>query len=85
MIGRTVSRMYKSLKPFPFCGRLDTLTNWALQTPLYDRMIEQWHVSCSMAGDNTGCGGTSGARPTKKKAIEAWNRRANAQKDGEQG
>lgn len=68
--------MAEGLKPCPFCGRVDKLKIWATETPFDDMRLTNWHVSCSMAGDGTGCGGTGGARRTREEAIEAWNRRA---------
>ena len=63
------------LKPCPFCGRLDKVKVWKTEQVLDDIRIENWRVSCSAEGDNTGCGGSSGAYRTRKEAIEAWNKR----------
>ena len=64
------------LKPCPFCGRIDKFKVWKTEQHLDGGVIENWRVSCSMAGDETGCGGTGGARQTKQEAIEAWNTRS---------
>lgn len=69
--------MAEKLKPCPFCGRVDKLVIWATETPFDDRRLTNWRVSCDRSGDNTGCGGSSGAYLDRKEAIEAWNRRAN--------
>lgn len=61
------------LKPCPFCGRVDTPIIWSTRST----GLINWRVSCDMAGDKTGCGGSCGARKTRAEAIEAWNRRAN--------
>lgn len=53
------------LKPCPFCGGeakcYDYAPTWAT--------THKWVVECSI------CGGTTSPCKTKKKAIEAWNRR----------
>ena len=74
--------MQTKLKACPFCGRVDKLVIWATETPFDDQRLTNWRVSCDRSGDNTGCGGSSGAYRDRKEAIEAWNRRANdGQKD----
>ena len=65
------------LKPCPFCGRVDKMKVWNFKQCMGDVKIENWRVSCNAEGDETGCGGSGGAKRTRKEAIEAWNRRAN--------
>lgn len=69
------SKVGMKLKPCPFCGRIDKLKVWKTEQHLKNGVIENWSVSCSAAGDETGCGGTGGTRRTKKEAVEAWNTR----------
>ena len=76
--------MAEGLKPCPFCGRVDKLKVWKTEQRwdygVIHGVIENWRVVCNREGDETGCGGSGGVYRTRRKAIEAWNRRAN---DGE--
>ena len=65
------------LKPCPFCGRADKMKVWKTESRWDHGVIENWRVSCNAEGDEAGCGGSGGAKRTRKEAIEAWNRRAN--------
>ena len=55
--------MGPELKPCPFCGN----ANLNVRKGKY-----MWWVECC----NADCMATGGAKSLKKKAIEAWNRRA---------
>ena len=63
------------LKPCPHCGGRNVAAMSSDEIN-HDNNGHDFTVCCLFSAG--GCGATSGYRKTKKEAIEAWNRRANA-------
>lgn len=55
--------MENELKPCPFCGG---------EKPIVRHGKYMWWIECS----EDACRASSGGKPRKNEAIEAWNRRA---------
>ena len=72
----------EQLKPCPFCGRTNKLIIHEVRHLIDGTGIKQYTVVCNASGDNTGCGANCGyGHFTKQEAIEAWNRRADNEKE----
>ena len=70
------------LKPCPFCGGTK-LTIKSCNETTEDNNFENYAVCCDFT--HGGCGASSGYRPNRGEAIEAWNRRAGEQKGRKDG
>ncbi len=80
------------LKPCPFCGKLTPLEcvdeNEAEYLSSDDSGYSEnpyFAVVCAVNSEGTegaGCGASGGYLPTKKEAIERWNKRAEVHDEG---
>jgi len=61
------------LEPCPFCGNAKTLKIEEVHNVLDDVEYLQFRVVCDAL--YKGCGGASGFKSSKEKAIKAWNER----------
>ena len=66
------------LKPCPFCGSKGIAPHLSRERDTPD-MAWQYQVVCDFNLGGCGCSGSFSDNP--KKAIEAWNRRANDEAD----